>query len=528
MISAKRWLAGTALGVALGLVGVPAASAAEEPAFTRAQAEAELRDVTQAFSSPKRGIDPTLELRDLALAAPALEGAERRRARSILSRPPSGGEPPFGGNWPNNAEEMTVEAGEFVVHWAEIEGCSVTPPGRPDRNCDEPSLEDVEPKNGIPDYVDAVVEAVDDSIAVENGELGWPLPKSDADQNDNGGDGKLDVYLSDLCDESDFDPCVFGYANPADDSATCNGAPFKCAAYLVLDNDYAEFGMSGGLLGMRVTTAHEYNHILQFNLDTAQDTWMFESTAVWAEEQVFPADDDWVRSYMKGWARGSTEPITDPFAGGGLRIYGSTVWNHWLERGDGEYGADIILDAWELSRDVQPKDYAVGAYDAAIEQNGGEGFADEFASFAAATSEWRTGDGNFPDGPELTDVEREGKLAVGSAPDTIKLDNTSYQLIDVNPKEADRLTLKVKADERVRWGIALVGRDGTKRGGTVERNDASFADGGKGRVTLTDAQSYKRITAVVVNADGRVSGPKETFAEFDYTKNNKGFKVKVR
>jgi len=521
----NRRFAGLAIGIALALLGAPAASAAEEPSLTRAQAEAELRDVTQAFSSPERGIDPTVELRDLTLAVPALEGAERRQARAILSRPPSGGEPPFGGNWPSSADEMTAETDDFIVHWPEIEGCSVTPPGRPDRDCDEPSLNDATPANDIPDYVDAVIAAVDDSIAVENGELGWPLPKSDSGQPDNGGNGKLDVYISDLCDEGDFDPCVFGYANPADRSATCKGSPFKCAAYLVLDNDYSEFGRSGGLLGMRVTTAHEYNHILQFNLDTNQDTWMFESTAVWAEEQVFPADDDWVRSYMDDWARRSTVPLTKPDF---RKIYGSTVWNHWLERGDGNYGANIILDAWELSRDVEPKDYAVGAYDAAIEQNGGEGFSDEFASFAAATSEWRTGDGNFPDAQELTDVERQGKLAAGKGQKVIELDNTSYRLIDVNPKDADRVKLKVRANGKVSWGIALVGRNGTMRGGTVERNDASFAGSGKGKVTLDDAQDYERITAVVVNADGRVAGPKANFREFDYTKNDKEFKVKVR
>ncbi len=180
----------------------------------------------------------------------------------------------------------------------------------------------------------------------------------------------------------------------------------------MVDNDYDEFGASGGELGLRVTTAHEYNHALQFNIDSNQDSWMFESTATWSEEQVFPADDDWVRSYMPSWTEESLIPITKK----NFHYYGSAVWNHWLENGDGSYGPDVVLNAWQSSRDVTPKDYAVGAYDDAIKDEGGAGFPQEFAAFTAATAEWKTGDGGFPDASELPNVERLGKLKFDGDP----------------------------------------------------------------------------------------------------------------
>ena len=56
-----------------------------------------------------------------------------------------------------------------------------------------------------------------------------------------------------------------------------------------------------------------------------------------------------------------------------------------------------------------------------------------------------------------------------------------------------------------------------------------YSEGGeKTSVTLPDAQSYDRITAVVTNADGHVAGNKPTFGDFKYTKNGEDFKLKIR
>ncbi len=521
----SRWLTGAGLAVALCLSAIAGTASAATSPFTEAQAKQQLRDVERVEAGISR-TDPTIALRDLALAVPALDGAAKRQARSILSRPPEGNSP-YGGAWPNNAVEQTVETPAFVVHYPEVPGCNAEPPN-PDGNCDEPDLSDDDDMNDIPDYVDATVDAVDESIAVENGELGWPLPKGDGDDgepNGSGEDDRFDVYISDLCDESDFNPCVFGFAQPDDNSANCNSAPFKCSAHLVVDNDYDEFGDSGGELGLRVTTAHEYNHVLQFNLDANQDTWMFESTATWSEEQVFPADDDWVRTYMDSWTKESLVSLTTPQ----FHIYGSAVWNHWLEHGDGNYGPDVVLNAWESSRDVTPKDYAVGAYDDAIKDEGGAGFPQEWAAFTAATAEWRTGDGNIPDASELPDVKRQGKLKFGDKSVKQILDNTSFALLQVNPKNADDITLKGRSnDGGLQWSIALVARDGPAIAGDVERL-VSYAEGDeRSTVTLPNAQSYDRITAVVANADGHVTGSKPANGQFNYTRNGEDFKLKVR
>ena len=506
----------------LALAALPAAASAQGPAddepdpiFTPAEASAQLEAAQTALAAGGGGeATVTQELRDLALALPYLQGAERREARDLLARPPDGSGEIFGGNWPLNANEQTEESAHFVVHWPIVPGCQA-----PEQGCDEPELQDEDPGNGVPDYIDDVIGAAEESYAVQNGTLAWPEPKPDGAR---GGNDKVDVYVADICNEG-TQSCVFGYASPDDNAATCNQPPFECFAYLVLDNDYQpeEFGYEDPGIPLRVTTAHEYNHILQFGIDANQDRWMFESTAVWAEEQVFPADDDWL-FYVRVWARGSEKPLTRFSAQGFTRVYGSAVWNHWIDRG-AHYGPGVVLDAWQTSRDGHPKDFAIDSYDRAIKQNGGPGFSKEFGRFAAATAEWRAPQFDFPDRERYPDVKRRGKLRPDGDAKRFDLDHTAYRLLRVRPGSDSKLALRVNAPRGVRISIALVAREGGPEGGDVRIKRRYAKRGGSKTVRLKGVQQFKRITAVVVNADGRVRG-----ASRRYTRDNEPFRAKLR
>lgn len=507
---------GLALALALGALAAPIAAAQEPPAPLDLDAPAvELAEAQEALS-PQPGAGPvdagrgaTAELRDLALVLPQLEGRRRQAARALLARPPAndGGTEPFpAAEWSGSAVEAApVDTAHFRVHY-------VT------NTEDAPDLTDVLPANGIPDYVELVALRAEDSYDIENGLLGWPGAKPDGNR---GGDSKVDIYLADICAPG-F--CLFGYANPDDTGADCTNPPFRCFAYLVLDDDYAkaEFGYPDPDVPLSVTIAHEYNHILQFAIDAALDTWMFESTATWAEEQVFPDADDWVASFMKPWAHDPEQPITNPGATGGLRIYGSAVWNHWLAQGDSGFGAGVVLDSWQRGHKTKPRDFAIDAYHRGIHHNGGAGFGREFAQFTAATSEWRTGDGGFPDAADLTDVHRQGRLlALGRGGRPVVLDHAAYRLLRVDAGNAASIRLRVRAPRRTRTGIALVGRDGGPTGGTVTRRVRYMANGGKGTVRLGDAQSFERITAVIANADGRVN------ANYTYLRDDRTFRARI-
>ena len=350
--------------------------------------------------------------------------------------------------------------------------------------------------------------------------MNWKAPKPDVEGCGSDPSARTDIYLKQLGDQG-----LFGYesVDPG------QGRARSQYAYLVLDNDYAhsEYGYADPTVPASVTLAHEYNHVLQMTYDAFQDTWFLEATAVWSEEQVYPDVNDWL-NYVPPFAEFPNEPITaanfPPSDDRSLRIYGAGTWNHWLDVGGGGFGAGVIRRAWKLSDTTSPPDFALAAYDKAIRKVGGKGFSQEFARFVAATAEWRAGAGRLPDHASYADVKRKGSLAKGGGK-KFGLDHTAYRLIDVRPAGGSELTLRADAEDGVRAGLALVGRDGDVVSGSVERKVEYLAEGGKGSVTLADPGRFERITAVLVNADARVDGFGR--GDWNYSKDGAQFKVRL-
>ena len=116
--------------------------------------------------------------------------------------------------------------------------------------------------------------------AVENGSLGWRDAQARRTRGSRAGERRRGA-----------DRRLHRRPRPTACTASPRRIPVRTGArrssYLVIDNDYA--GFSGAPVElMRATVAHEYNHILQFAYDTFEQVWMFESTATWMEEQVYP------------------------------------------------------------------------------------------------------------------------------------------------------------------------------------------------------------------------------------------------
>jgi hypothetical protein len=65
--------------------------------------------------------------------------------------------------------------------------------------------------------------------------------------------------------------------------------------------------------------------------------------------------------------------------------------------------------------------------------------------------------------------------------------------------------------------VALVGRVGDEVGGTSTVELTPMPNGGTGTVTLDDPARFDRITAVIVNADGRTTGRySRTFGDWEW------------
>jgi hypothetical protein len=471
--------------VAGALTGsAPALAAGDKPGrpTDRRRAEAALNraDDLLAGRGVRSGREVTLALARLAGRKDALSASDRRRAGALLARPTNGASDPAGDGYTvTEATPYCRSGGKFCIHYVTSTE-------------DAPPLADTSPANGVPDYVETMASEFEFVYSVENGRLGWVAPKSDGTR---GGNGRTDVYIKQIGNRG-----IFGYAAPEQNSVSSY-------AYLVMDDDYSEFGFANPIDALRVTAAHEYNHVLQFTYDRFEDVWMFESTAVWMEDLVYPAINDYL-GFVDSWAGCTDAPLTAAAPGGACnsKIYGSAVWNHWI---DARYGADAVRRAWELADTTSPTPhFAPDAYDESVKAEGGAGFGDEFGVLSAAVAEWRAPASPFPDHASYPDAARTGSLTVGGTPLAVGLDHTTFKLVDVTGTAGHTgIELYADAPAGLDAALALVGRTGADpAAGATTTVLQRLPGGGSGGVSLPNPGGYGRITAVLVNADASQSG----------------------
>ncbi|HEX8053249.1 MAG TPA: Ig-like domain-containing protein [Thermoleophilaceae bacterium] len=449
------------------------------------------------------GKELTPVLKDLSLRLKALPEGDRREARAILARPTVGQAQAGEEAYRPGSTEHRICTAHFCIHW-------VTSPDPEDP--DPPPL-DSNDGDAIPDYVQTMSQVFENVFAVENIGMGWREPTPD---DTRGGDfNKVDVYIKQLGDQG-----IFGYATP-DPGQESNSQ----AAYLVMDDDFtpAEFPRySEPLPPMQVTAAHEYNHVLQFGYDVLQDSWMFESTAVWMEDKVYDDINDYV-SYLGPWTQLTQVPLTafnpgdlaDPM---NVKVYGDAVWNRWI---DEHYGADTVRGAWERSLETRPLSFAPDAYDASLLAKGTT-FFDSFTRFAADTAEWRSAAGPFEEGPTWPDVQRASKtnLAPGGPGVEGRLDHTTFALLNVTPTADERIKLIGSLPRGVRGAFALVGREGPIDSGTPVVELKRLTSGGQTSVELVNPGRFERITAVLINGDVTQNGFSQFTGDWAYSKDN--------
>ena len=344
--------------------------------------------------------------------------------------------------------------------------------------------------------------------------LGWRDPSSDFGL---GGGDQVDVYIEDLYGTQK----IYGYT--ALDPGQVRDPSVPHFAYMVMDKDYSRYGggPSGGATGTQaeeVTAAHEYNHVLQNNLDYLEDAWMFEATAVYIEDKVYPGINDYL-SYVNAWVAHTDEPLT--LFSSDLKPYGSAVWNHWL---DHRFGPSAVRAAWEGS--VGAADFAPAAYESAITGAGGSGFSDEFDRFAAAAAEWDVPGVGFPD--RDPDVPRNALLPVETQFGPFNLPHTTFGYFDVPIPQGSPATIRLTGTlpQGTAGAVALVGRTGSDpNGGTVTTSLTPMPTGGTAAVHLDDPSQYGRITGVIVNSDTSTGGFDPTADDYIYTRDAGGVLV---
>lgn len=487
------------LALALPAAALPAAASAAEPT-TRADAQDALQEAQQVLDGQgvRTGREATPALARLAAGKSLLDSADRREANGLLARPTDSAAV-VGDEAYTTGEATPFCTPSFCIHYVTSTD-------------DAPSLTDAD-SDSIPDYVELMAQEFEYVRSVENGadQMGWRPPVSDGTR---GGNAKTDVYIKQLGDQG-----IFGYA-------ATEGSGQTSSAYQVMDDDYSEFAPTTPVDARQVTAAHEYNHVLQFAYDTFQNRWMLESTATWAEEQVFPGANDYV-GYLRSWADCTSTPLTTGSRSGTtcqrIKMYGSAVWNHWLTAG---FDRGLIRSAWEGSQ--ASGSFAPAAYGNALSPAGGPArFSAEFAAFSASTAEWRAPGSVFPDaGCGYPDVQRASTtLSIGGTAQSMTLDHTTFRLIDVPvPASGTSARLTATLPSGLDGAIALVGRTGSSAGGgAVTTAFRRLPTGGAGQVALDDPGQYGRITAVLVNGSTAKAGYNQAIGDYNWTQDAQVF-----
>lgn len=176
--------------------------------------------------------------------------------------------------------------------------------------------------NGTPDDVEVVARTYDD-VLLRYQALGFRVPPSDIDvPEDNGGDGRFDVYLVD-----------FGAGADGSYRRERCGAG-GCAGYMLQENDFSLARYPSYESGTRLLAAHEFFHAVQAAYEhtaSAQSTVLSEGTAVWASEQYDASLDDLEGFTSAYFARTDRSLGTDPIGAAVSTSYGAGVFFDYLE-----------------------------------------------------------------------------------------------------------------------------------------------------------------------------------------------------
>jgi len=219
--------------------------------------------------------------------------------------------------------------------------------------------------NGVPDFIDGVLDAFENSYNLETGPLKFQLPPGDG-----GVDGaEYDVYVRNL------GRGIYGFTVP---EVRIAGTPQNDAtSFIQIDNDFGLGFFSKGQDGVKVAAAHELLHGIQFGYRDAffsNEYFYFELCSSWMEDVIYDEVNDYYSS-VPGYL-GRTTSSFNQYERSTSFNYGAAIWNRYLVKRFGDI--DVVRRSWEKMRSGLT---VLQAIDAAL-ADGSVDFDDAFAEFA--------------------------------------------------------------------------------------------------------------------------------------------------
>ncbi len=210
---------------------------------------------------------------------------------------------------------------------------------------------DVDPANGVPDFVDRCAEYMDHSWSFEIDTLGFAAPPTSP-------------YYAVSFESMQ----AYGYTTVVSGTST----------RIVLHNDFQGFPANddpeGNVWGAaKVTCAHEFKHASQIVHSNWSEGGWVEVDATWMEDIAYDQVNDYYNYIVSG------SPISAPSTSldsGGTGSYEDCIWQHWMSE---TWGNQIIVDFWTY-RQTHTGENVLVSYDTILQDNGSS-IADGYAVF---------------------------------------------------------------------------------------------------------------------------------------------------
>ncbi|UCC80720.1 MAG: hypothetical protein JSW64_05015 [Candidatus Zixiibacteriota bacterium] len=218
--------------------------------------------------------------------------------------------------------------------------------------------EDINPPDGIPDYVNRTSDYLNYAHSVYISQLGFDPPPPD-DDIDN--DGLYDIYLTEVVALTTRENLSNHY--PGREAYT---------SYIQLRYDLrTPHYPDDPLPFLKVCAAHEYFHAVEFAYraySSGPTTWWFEACAGWAEEIVFDDIND-VYYKLDYYLPNLHKSL---YQSQGFFIYGTWLYAQFLSD---RFGNQVIRKCWEKFASF---DFAPDAIDLTLDTYGAD-FNDEYS-----------------------------------------------------------------------------------------------------------------------------------------------------
>lgn len=235
-------------------------------------------------------------------------------------------------------------------------------------------------QNGIPDFVDSALYFADYAYKVFVDSIGFIPPPLDS----GGGTPQYDFYLLEI-GNGYYTDVYYGYTDIGEQIAGPPISPFpKFTSFVVIDNDFSErdstFFDDGskrptfrepGLMGLKITIAHELHHMIQFGYGDPLYPSFNEMTSTFMEYRVYPETRDYLQFVRSLFSNFSKYIFGDPVSSVGYRY---AIFMQYIYR---MYGDSPCLKMWEnIGNGIEP----ISAFESALNLLGSS-LTSAFANF---------------------------------------------------------------------------------------------------------------------------------------------------